>query len=161
MAGRGPLPKVAGQRQRRNVRPSVELVRHNGEPPAPPVGLSKVWQFEWAALWNDPVASAIVAADLPALRRLFLLREKRDKAEERFLEAPTVAGSQGQQVLNPMQRVVEGCDRAIQNLEDRFGLNPQNRVRLGLNLGEAKRQMDDLSRTMKDDDDGDPRLEAL
>lgn len=168
----GPPPKDAGRRQRRNARPEFGLVTPirpaAGELEAP--AGDKEWlvvtRDEWLDLWGDPVAKTYNrTSDLPALRRLFGLRDERERYRRLVRKQPLVEGSQGQMVLNPLGRQIGPLDAEIRQLEDRFGLNPQSRLKLGIKLGEAARSLDDLTRGMYDDEDPqgdeegvDPRL---
>jgi P27 family predicted phage terminase small subunit len=79
--------------------------------------------------------------DLPALSRLFLLRDQRDRFAAEVDREPLVEGSQGQRVANPLARLVSTADSEIRQLEDRFGLSPQARFRLGISLVEATKAM--------------------
>lgn len=71
-------------------------------------------------------------------------------------------GASGQPVVSPLQKVLVHLDGEIRQLEDRFGLTPLARLRLGIAIGDAARSLDDLNRLMEDsDDDGDsfdPRI---
>jgi P27 family predicted phage terminase small subunit len=80
------------------------------------------------------------AADLPALRRLFLLRDERERAHRKLKsERDTVRGSKGQPVAHPLVARVGALDVEIRHLETLFGLTPAARARLGLALGEAEK----------------------
>jgi P27 family predicted phage terminase small subunit len=160
----GPPPKPAERRQRRNERTSTEragvgLVALPGgkiEPPSAPTGLLKASREDWAAFWRSPLGSLVVEADYPALRRLFTLYDERFRAYQGFRKARLVAGSMGQTVLSPLFAAMKSMDAEIRALEDRFGLSPIARLRLGVALGEAAKSLEELNRGLDDDLDDEP-----
>jgi P27 family predicted phage terminase small subunit len=161
MAGNGPPPKPIGRRQRRNPRTSTEragvglVVVAGGRQaaPAPPAGLLKATREAWSAFWSSPLAPMVVpATDLPALERLFTLRDERARALRGYRARRLVVTDSGV-ALNPLLRVLKQLDAEIRQLEDRFGLSPIARLRLGVALGEAARSLEEL---LDDDDDDDP-----
>jgi hypothetical protein len=66
-----------------------------------------------------------------------------------------VLGSQGQYVLNPLYRQMVTLETEIRNLEDRFGLSPMARLKLGVTFGDAARSLADINANLEDDDDAD------
>jgi phage terminase small subunit len=55
-------------------------------------------------------------------------------------------------VLHPLGRMMGVMDSEIRQLEDRFGLNPLARARLGITIGEAARTLADMNRMLEEDD---------
>ena len=162
MSSRGPTPKLPERRQRANRRGLGLVVAPLPAPqplPEPPRGLLKPVRDQWAAFWRSPVAAAIDRdSDLAAIRRLWTLYDERERAYRGYRKCRIVAGSTGQPVANPLARVMATLDGEIRNLEDRFGLTPMSRLRLGLTLGEARRSLDELNRSLDEhDDQDDPR----
>lgn len=156
----GPAPKAADRRQRRNKRNGLELVSDNGniQIPDPPPRLLKVTRDDWDAYWSSPLAEAVeIGTDLPAIRRLFTLRDERERAYRGYRKERFVKGSQGQGVLNPLARHMSAMDTEIRQLEDRLGLTPKARAQLGIRIGKGKRTLDDLNRALKLDTEDDPR----
>jgi phage terminase small subunit len=94
----------------------------------------------------------VPATDLPALERLFTLRDERARALRGYRARRLVVTDSGV-ALNPLLRVLKQLDAEIRQLEDRFGLSPIARLRLGVALGEAARSLEEL---LDDDDDDDP-----
>jgi P27 family predicted phage terminase small subunit len=92
------------------------------------------------------------AADLPALRRLFLLRDERERARRKLINgAATVTGSKGQPVAHPLTARLAGLDVEIRHLEVQFGLTPAARARLGLALEEVKKsKLEMLHESLRD-----------
>jgi P27 family predicted phage terminase small subunit len=123
-----------------------------GAVPAPPKRLLRSIRADWFELWGLPQASMFTAADLPALRRLWLLRDERERAR-RKLEGTdgTTTGSRGQLVPHPLVARIAGLDVEIRHLETLFGLTPAARARLGLALEEvAKSKLEVLHESLRD-----------
>jgi P27 family predicted phage terminase small subunit len=120
------------------------------ESPEPSKRWLKTTRDAWVVLWDHNLTGAYEPTDLPALRRLFDLRDQRARFERAVASRPLVEGSQGQQVLNPLARQVSALDGEIRALEDRFGLTPAARLRLGITLGEAAKTLADLQRGLGD-----------
>src|SRR6266536_4594907 len=145
MAGNGPPPKPAEQRQRRNERTTTEragagLVALPGgkvEPPPAPSGLLKATREDWATFWTSALATLVTLADRPALRRLFTLYDERSRAYRGLREFGRLIDLEHGGKLNPLASYLKACDAEIRMLEDRFGLSPISRLRLGVALGEA------------------------
>ena len=159
---RGPAAKPPDRRQGHRDRQVVELhaAPHVGESPEPPPKLLKTTRDAWAAYWASPVASVVDrASDMPAVRRLFTLYDERERCLRSARTSRLVAGSQGQPVLNPLYRHMSTLDAEVRMLEDRFGLTPAARARLGITLGEAVDRWAELLSNDEPDDD-DPRSDS-
>jgi P27 family predicted phage terminase small subunit len=161
MAGTGPPPKPVDKRQRRNQRTSTErtgvgLVALPGgqlDPPPAPSGLLKATREDWAAFWASPLGALVVLADVPALRRLFTLYDERARAYRGLRQVGRLVETEKGATLNPLAGFLKACDAEIRLLEDRFGLSPIARLRLGVALGEAAKSLDELNRSLDADDD--------
>ena len=147
MGSRGPVPKAAERRQRRN-RPAGQLVALGERPahlPAPRCLLAATRQA-WEGFWGSEVAAAVDASsDMPAIVRLFTLLDERERALRIYRRARLVSGSQGQPVLSPAFKAIAVLDSEIRQLEDRFGLTPRARAALGLTIGQARITLDQLN----------------
>lgn len=121
-----------------------------------------VHRDEWERLWSSPLASSFAESDVPALERLFVLRDEALRHQKAGRKRPTVTGSQGQEVLNPVLRQRDALLAEIRQLEDRFGLSPRSRLQLGITLLDQQRSLADLNRRYLDDggDRPDPRPAA-
>ncbi len=88
----------------------------------------------WSEFWSSPLADPHVLkpTDTPALRRLFDLRDRLAKAQAQFDEEPMSAGSMGQPTLSPWAAEIHRLEAEVDKLEDRFGLTPLARLRLGV-----------------------------
>lgn len=169
----GPPPKPAGRRQRRNAR--AQLVLHKGGAVAAPLprevpAAPKHWLAQtaehWNAYWASPLAGAAeLATDLPALERLFSLRDERERCYRAFRKARMVAGSKGQLRVNPLGQLMLTMDMEIRSLEDRFGLSAKARLALGIEYGKAMESLEAMNARLDKDDDSngdgeeeDPRI---
>jgi P27 family predicted phage terminase small subunit len=170
----GPPPKPDDRRQRRNERTStkragaglVALPGGQPVPPAAPSGLLKATREDWVEFWQSPLGSLVVSADFPAVRRLFTLYDERSRAYQGYRRERLVLGGNKQQALNPLLAAMGMLDKEIRALEDRFGLTPMARLRLGVALGEAAKSLDELNRSLDADDDtdepaADPRVRVV
>jgi P27 family predicted phage terminase small subunit len=139
----------------------MRVVKRLEDAPGCPEGLLPEVSEWWEAFWLSPVAEATYSStDLPALERLAGLYDLRERARRSVAEHMMVEGSKGQSVLNPLIRAMAPWDTEIRNLEDRFGLNPKARIQLGVQLGQARKTLDDLmapTKTPETEPDVDPR----
>lgn len=128
-------------------------------PEARPVWL-KATREAWDALWRSDVALAVGEHHLPAVFRLFELRDQQERAMRLYRRQPLVDGSQKQPVANPAMGTALSLERAITALEDRLGLTPKAQANLGIAIGQAGLTAAELNRMAQeaaDDDDGDTR----
>ena len=173
----GPPPKPAAKRQRRNRRDvgSVEakalrpvIAGEQPSMPEPPPKMLVATKADWAEFWAGELATLVKPADMPALRRLFILHDER----RRYMNAAQKdgriqLGSTGQLAIHPLLKHISTIDSQITALEDRFGLTPMARLKLGVNFGQAAKTLADLNASVEadasedHDDDYDPRLEII
>lgn len=109
------------------------------EPPDPARGLLAVTTADWRAFWQSPQAAHVVESHLPALRRLFALRDQRERFARLGLKDPIGTGSTDQLVLSPLVKHLPVLDAAILALEDRFGLSPKHSMALAGEFDDASR----------------------
>ena|SRR5688572_2134997 len=172
----GPPPKPAHKRQRRNkpkstnviqMRPFIGGVTDAVIPPVPE-GLSEPHQELWKQYWGSEIGQTWATTDVKSVSRLFGFYEERFRIEKTYKQSVLVEGSRKQLALNPLRAAISACDAEILKLEDRFGLNPISRLRLGITFGEAARSLADLNSSLNSDlDDNsndayehDPRQQA-
>jgi P27 family predicted phage terminase small subunit len=108
------------------------------------------WRPETAARWQDFWGSAIAGqvepSDLGSLRRLFYLYDELDRMRDAIeLTGRVVEGSQGQPRPNPLYGQVEKFAAECRQLEDRFGLSPVARLKMGLVFADAHSSLDALN----------------
>ena len=135
-----PAPKKPADRRQRDRSRSdmrVDMVVTPVIAPRAPAGLvawSDATSEAWVELWASPLAAHYKPSDVSALRRLFGYRQRLDDALERAEAQPESLGSTGQMVISPWHAEIHRLEAAIGKLEDRFGLTPLARIRLGVSL---------------------------
>ena len=138
-----PQPRKPADRRQRTV--TKDLGKVTALPAVRQRGLAELvdpaWpaavQAEWVELAQSPIAAHFRDTDQPALRRLFDYRAALERARIAFEVEPTSVGSTGQPVLSPWAAEIHRIESQIQKLEDRFGLTPLSRLRLGVIVEEG------------------------
>lgn len=169
----GPPKKHDERRQRRNGRGTGGITlpppKTLAQVPAP----GKHWlvptKQQWVAFWLSSVACLVEAdSDGFALARLFSLYDERERAYRAYRRNRLVEGSTGQMIVNPLWKQAAVNDAEIRALEDRFGVTPSARLKLGIKFGEAARNIKDLNDQLNADEDNDsdeaktdPRLKLV
>lgn len=158
MGRRGPQPKDPDRRQRRNAEQPVralQLIEGNAlvaTHPSAPVAWLKVTRDTWDLFWTTEVAQAVRPSDLPALERLFELRDEVTRLMKAARKERFVTGSMGQVIMNPAYALCDKLRSEIRMLEDRFGLSPSARARLGVEVVRLESSVADLTRVASIDD---------
>jgi P27 family predicted phage terminase small subunit len=133
-----PVRKPAGQRQNRVTSDVVVALRPGVVVPDADVK----WRVEtverWGEFWLSPLASSVELSDHGALRRLFWLYDELVRLVD-AVEATgrVVEGSQGQMRPNPLYKQIETFQAEARQMEDRFGLSPMSRLKLGITFVDA------------------------
>jgi P27 family predicted phage terminase small subunit len=113
----------------------------------------------WQEFWCSPLAQQVEASDYGSLRRLWGLYDELDRLWDAVNETGrVVVGSQGQPRPNPLFKQIEAFQAEARQLEDRFGLSPLARLRLGITFADAAASLDGLNQRlaerMRQVDDG-------
>jgi P27 family predicted phage terminase small subunit len=143
MGLRGPIKQRSGRMHLEVVAPpSTGLsVKTKGWPPAAPARWTKGQNEdrlmptslrEWDRLWSSDIAKFWKPSDAATVERLVEAEDERRRLRRACRAKRTVAGSKGQATLNPLNGALKDAIREIQWCEDRLGLNPASRQRLGL-----------------------------
>lgn len=120
----------------------------------PTPGWLRATKESWATHWTGPLVSVYLpATDEAVIRRLFGLRDERERMMRAIRRARLVEGSRGQPRANPLYAQVAAFDAEIRQLEDRVGLSPRSRLALGIQLGRAQASLADLAAAADGDDD--------
>ncbi len=157
--------KPPDQRQGRGTNDVGELVAFEGSAPLAParsdgVALADHLVDAWATFWTSDLAGMVVRTDMSALVRLWRLYDQRDYFEAEFLACPMSKGSTHQDILHPYAKLIATIDARIDKLEAQFGIGPKSRMDLGVQLGAARKSLDDMSKIdhpSTGDVDADPR----
>jgi len=128
--------------------------------PAPAKEWLVATRERWNAYWASDVARIVDHnSDMPALRRLFGYYDEIERAGRAFRRQRLTLGSASQIRLNPIGRYIGELDGFVRALEDRFGLTPMARLKLGVEFGNAHRSLEEIARGFDaDDTEPDPRL---
>jgi hypothetical protein len=153
-----PPELLQGKGSRYRGTASVALMPPDAEREIPPCprGLTKAARAWYAAFCADPLSQLITTAAWPKVQRLAVLLAKREVVEKKIWAAPTVAGSMGQDVINPLVTYLKELNREIEKIEAGIGLLPQDRMRLGLVVTRLDVERTDLLRRL---DRGDTRTD--
>lgn len=131
-----PAQRKPAERRQRSNRTDVGLVHVLPSPQLP--SPDPDWRAEvieaWNDFWSSPLAGPAVmkVTDAPALRRLFVYRDRLLNAMDGFDHEPIVIGSTGQPTMSPWAAEVHRLESAVSKLEERFGLTPLGRLKLGV-----------------------------
>jgi P27 family predicted phage terminase small subunit len=112
----------------------------------------------WVAFWSSPLAQQVQPSDYGALLRLWWCYDEVLRARDAIeTTGRVVAGSQGQPRPNPLYKLVSELQAEARQLEDRFGLSPMARLKLGIVFADAQQSLeslnDRLSQRMSEVDD--------
>jgi hypothetical protein len=117
----------------------------------------------YAALWADPVSSALSLVDRELVIRWVESVDSWIKALISANEDPVTTGSMRQEVPSPWFAIAKQHLDAAVGVEQQLGVGALNRARLGLTIGQARKTLQELNADLDgedddDDDDDDPRL---
>jgi P27 family predicted phage terminase small subunit len=97
----------------------------------------------WTAIWTAGHGFYNEATDLYVIERYVSLQVRRAMLMARLeLDGYITEGSQGQDVAHPAARLLLDVEGKLPALEDRLGLSPEARLRLGLAVAETKSKLD-------------------
>lgn len=112
-------------------------------PPPPPDHLDAFGVEVWSEVWEIGESVYNVRSDSFIIERYASLQERRREMMAQIdSQGYLVVGSQGQDVLNPLLRAVQDIEAKLVALEDRLGLSPEARVRLGIAAAEHQSRLD-------------------
>lgn len=124
----------------------------------PPAGLLKVTRERWGVFWESPLAAAVLATDHVGLARWIRSVDEWERAMRAFRRRRIVDGSTGQPVLNPLAAYIVSREAAIREAEEKYGMTPLARLKLGIAVGQARLTAAELNKALQQEeqDDGDP-----
>lgn len=109
--------------------------------PQPGIDLVPLVQDEWDDFWTSKVSRFTDDVDMGSLRRLFVYRNEwmqlaiqwaGFEGDERFVEGTNRANAIR---LHPLGARMAKLEALMLPLEDRFGMSPLSRARLGIEVG--------------------------
>lgn len=130
------------------------------ETPAPRADWLAATKRAWLDLWSSSLASTIIETDLPALDRYFTTLDEHTRATRAYRRQRLVIGSKGQLAIHPMGKHARDLAVELRQMEDRFGLTPMSRLKLGHQWGSTAMTLDDLNKQLEGAD-ADPRLRLV
>ena len=137
-------PVPAGSRQGHSpTTPTVPTTGVLAEPPDPPATLGVYGSALWTDIWRAGAGVYQPSTDCWTIARSCEIAERR-RHLLRLGEADgyQAIGSTGQTVMHPAARMGMDLERMMSSHEDRLGLNPEARARLGITLVESQSRLD-------------------
>lgn len=111
--------------------------------PPPPGHLEAVGAAIWTELWEAGGSAYHPPTDRFIIERYCTLQDRRQGLMDTLeRDGFMILGSQGQDVLHPASRALDSAEKELRAIEDRLGLNPEARARLGLATIEHKSKLD-------------------
>jgi len=100
-------------------------------------------EAHWNSIWAVGADAYHTEGDAFIIERYVSLQVRRSKLMAMIeIDGWMTEGSQGQSVANPVARLLLDIEGKLPGLEDRLGLNPEARLRLGLAAAETKSKLD-------------------
>jgi P27 family predicted phage terminase small subunit len=154
MRAKAPEAREGNARSSAQAPPALPTASAAIAPPVAPFHLDERAERVWDAVWEAGGGAYVPATDSFAIERYAELQSRR----RGFLftlddEGWVTTGSQGQEVVHPAAKLLAECERQLLPLEDRLGLNPESRLRLGLSAAEMKSALDRFADEPDDYDD--------
>jgi len=132
-------------KDRRSKSSTLPTIRRSHAPmvlPDPPSVLGPVGSILWTEVWRAG-HGVYQPSDSYVIERYCSLHERRRHLLD-LVEAEgwLTTGSTGQTVVHPAARMVGDLEARLSSLEDRLGLNPEARLRLGITAVEHQSRLD-------------------
>lgn len=144
-ANSGPAPTAGGVRDQRRA---VALI-DRGDVEALRPGVPKQWSLAtvaaWETFWSSDLIAFVGVVDLPGLQRLFTYYDLWTKTYEKWMSEVDRFGvdellgvtEKGRAVVSPHLLSLEKLEQLTLRLEERFGITPLVRARLGIRFAQA------------------------
>jgi P27 family predicted phage terminase small subunit len=111
----------------------------------PPPGLCDEAVDAWNAYWDDTVASVMTPVDRAVLIRWVKEMDRYVRLSAEADLEPSVRGSQGQPVENPLYGTAYKALAAVQACEKQMGMGALNRSALGIAVITERRSLQDMN----------------
>lgn len=132
--------------------PGASLQAAAEAPPPAPSHLTPEAVKVWTEVWEAGGAAYNVRTDARLIERYSELTARRLVLLETLTaEGWTTVGSQGQQAVHPAARILSDVEGKLQSLEDRLGLSPESRIRLGIATVERESKLSAFMRGQEAD----------
>jgi len=125
----------------------------------PPEGLCSEALEAWDAYWDDAVASVQTPVDKAVLNRWIREMDRYLRLTAEADLKPSVRGSQGQPVENPLYGTAYKALAAVQQCEKQMGMGALNRSALGIAVISEQKSLADMNARYRvgGGDDDNPR----
>lgn len=118
-------------------------------------------EVRWREIWASDVAQIWDRnGDMGRLVRYIVNFDQWLKLTESIAGREVVKGSRGQLRANPLFNVRSGLELELKAAEEKLGLTPLDRMRLGIELGGAARGLDDARKLLEEQGQGMDSFEA-
>ena len=151
MGSRGPIAKREGRQRPQPPTADASPARLLAESDLEP---SQHWDIEvqdaYTTFLTSPVASAVDPIDIPMVRRLYNYYDLHFKIMSQWAiemkdshtasgeaNSLVVGGARGMWKVHPYLTSLQRLESSARALEDRLGISPQARARLGIDISEA------------------------
>jgi len=153
-----PKPRELRQRARTHTRPELSALppRSIVGNPDPPKGLLKASRETWRAYWESPVAAAALPVDVAGLERWIIAVDQWNRATRELRKNLYSTGSTGQTRLAPAAAYAKQLERQIEIAEDRYGMTPMSRLKLGISTAQARMSAAQLNASLAADANNPP-----
>jgi len=138
-------PKPASARQgNANSTPTIDTANAVAVAvPDPPGALGEVGSEVWVRVWTAGAKAYQPATDSLIIERYCSLQERRSTLLGVItVEGWLATGSTGQVVVHPAAKLLSEVEGRLGPIEDRLGLNPEARLRLGIAAVEHQSRLD-------------------
>jgi hypothetical protein len=129
---------------RRNGR-RADLVPVAGARFAPPAGICEEALGAWNAYWDDTVATVMTPVDKAVLTRWIREMDRYLRLSAEADMEPSVRGSMGQPVENPLYTTAYKELAVVQACEKQMGMGALNRSALGIAVITERRSLADMN----------------
>jgi P27 family predicted phage terminase small subunit len=137
--------KPAGTTVDRRNGHRADLVAVAGARFDPPEGLSDEANAAWDAYWDDTVATVMTPVDRAVLIRWIREMDRYLRLTAEADGCPSVRGSQGQPVENPLYATAYKALGVVQACEKQMGMGALNRSALGIAVITEQKSLADMN----------------
>lgn len=110
-----------------------------------PAGLCDAANEAWSAYWDDTVATVMTPVDRAVLVRWIREMDRYLRLSAEADLEPSVRGSQGQPVENPLYGTAYKALAAVQACEKQMGMGALNRSALGIAVITERKSLQDMN----------------
>lgn len=123
----------------------ADLVAIGGARFDPPAGICDEAQAAWDAYWDDTVSTVQTPVDRAVLTRWIREMDRYFRLSAEADQQPSVRGSQGQPVENPLYATAYKALGVVQACEKQMGMGALNRSALGIAVITERKSLADMN----------------